>query len=433
MSAPVPAPKAFPARPVPRLRAAAAAVVLLALSGCGGHPAPAEGPGAASAPRGWRPARPDTTGPVLAIVGFQPVTRHQVDSLLATAPQGIQQQYRSSPQEYRKVVDRLVDDQVLHQAALRDGIERDSLYQRDLAARTFELQVKHFYRRQSERIPAPTDSQVAAFYDSLTTELDVAGRVRVRHILFKTQEQAKAARRRLQKGTPWDTLCVRESRDGLSKQNGGVIGYVSTDSDLVPGIGKSPAIAAAAFALKEGEASQPLKSEKGWHLIMADDAHPAYRRSLAEVRTQLAADLTTRQKQAFAETFMDSLRRYAGVTVFEDSIAIALRPAYTPQQLFEQAQASAIPGDRIALYRELVRKYPNERVSEQAAFMVGFTYAEELADYASARAAFEEFIRTHPQSDLVQSARWMLENMEKANPPFEGESPGQEAPEGSGQ
>jgi outer membrane protein assembly factor BamD (BamD/ComL family) len=66
-------------------------------------------------------------------------------------------------------------------------------------------------------------------------------------------------------------------------------------------------------------------------------------------------------------------------------------------------------------------------VSEQAAFMIGFTYAEELDDYASARTAFEEFLRTHPKSDLAQSAKWMLENMDKPNPPFEGEAPADSA------
>jgi outer membrane protein assembly factor BamD (BamD/ComL family) len=77
-------------------------------------------------------------------------------------------------------------------------------------------------------------------------------------------------------------------------------------------------------------------------------------------------------------------------------------------------------------------RFPNDRVSEQAAFMVGFTYAEEMQDYASARTAFEEFKQKYPQSDLVKSAQWMLDNMEKSDPPFEGDAPEEGVEQGDG-
>lgn len=429
--APSPTPRRVSAASRARSRTAVlGALLLVASAGCGAPPAPADGVGAASRPRVWRPATPDTLGPILAIVGWHAITRHQVDSLLATAPPSVQQQYRSSPDQYRQLVERLVDTEVLHQAALRDSIDQDSLLQAELAGRIYELRIKHYYRRRMVGAPEPSDSQVAAAYEDRAKEFDMPGRVRVKHILYATQEKARAGRRRFLKGTAWDSLCARESKDARSAKNGGLLGYVATDSDLVPGIGKAPAIAAAAFALQEGAISEPVKSEKGWHLVAADDAHAPYRRPLAEVRNQLATEIKSQMNEQFTKALFDSLKHYSGVTVFDDSISTALHPARTPQELFEQAQAAGIANDRISLYRQLVKQYPKERVSEQAAFMIGFTYAEELADYGSARTAFDDFIRDFPQSDLVKSARWMLENMEKPSPDLDGESPpGQGGPE----
>ena len=49
--------------------------------------------------------------------------------------------------------------------------------------------------------------------------------------------------------------------------------------------------------------------------------------------------------------------------------------------------------------------------------MIGFTYAEELKNFTEARKAFQSFIEKYPQSDLVASAKWMIENMEHGVPP----------------
>ena len=95
-----------------------AALALLALStsfliGCSGGPRPAESPGAASRPgapgraKVWQPAAHDTLGPIVAIVAGRKITRHDVDSLIATAPLGVQAQLRE-PQGYKDVVQRIV-------------------------------------------------------------------------------------------------------------------------------------------------------------------------------------------------------------------------------------------------------------------------------------------------------------------------------------
>ena len=41
----------------------------------------------------------------------------------------------------------------------------------------------------------------------------------------------------------------------------------------------------------------------------------------------------------------------------------------------------------------------------------GFIYSEELTDYSKAEVAFKTVIEKYAGSELVDSARWMLENM----------------------
>jgi len=357
------------------------------------------------------------------VVGRTYITRRAVDSLLATAPPSVQTQYRSSPEQYKEVVQRLVDNEAIHQAALRDSVQNDPAYRAEVAGRAYDLLIQHYYARVITRAPEPSDSAIEAVYNEHAKEFDIPGHARVHHILYRTLAQAKSARRRLGAGATWATVCKQESRDSLTSKNDGIIGYVTTDSDLVPGLGKAPEFVAAALALKPGEISQPVRTPRGWHLLMVDERTEPSRTPLSEARARIASDLRGGLRDKYAESLVDSLRKVSGATIFDDSIPLALEPPKTPQQLFDRAQAAPSGMDRINLYRQLVKQYPKERVSEQAAFMIGFTYSEELGDSASARAAFEDFIKTHPKSDLVSSAKWMLDNMTKPNPPFEGEAP----------
>jgi len=192
---------------------------------------------------------------------------------------------------------------------------------------------------------------------------------------------------------------------------------VNSDTDQVPGVGKAPALVAAAFQLKEGETSEPLKTGRGWHIIRVDQKAEAGPQPYANVEHQIRGNLETERGEHFQESLLDYLKRAYNVVVYSDSIEIAMKPVLTPAQLFTSAQAAVRPEERIDLFRQVVTRYPNDKSAVQADFMIGFTYAEEMKDYPAARAAFQEFLRKYPKSELVDSAHWMLEHMENSAPP----------------
>src|SRR5262249_40965625 len=126
-------------------------------------------------------------------------------------------------------------------------------------------------------------------------------------------------------------------------------------------------------------------------------------------------------------TLSDSLLKYYNATVFDDSIKVALTPDKTASDLFKEAQAAATPLQRIDLYRTLIKRFPTDKVSIQAQFMIGFTYAEEMHEYDLAKEEFQKFIKDHPDSDLKGSAEWMMQNMEKPPPSLEEKDEGDSA------
>src|SRR6185503_559558 len=103
-------------------------VLTAALWGCGSSG------GKSSRPQVSKPAPYDPMNPTLAIVAGRPITRRDVDSVLATAPASIRDDYLADPEQYKTLVDRITQQQMIYLAARKAGIESDSLYLAEVAA-----------------------------------------------------------------------------------------------------------------------------------------------------------------------------------------------------------------------------------------------------------------------------------------------------------
>ena len=85
------------------------------------------------------------------------------------------------------------------------------------------------------------------------------GEIKASHILVKTKEEAEKIIKDLEGGGDFAKI-AQEKSDCPSKQNGGDLGYFGKGA-MVPEFEK------AAFALKKGEVSKPVKTQFGWHVI----------------------------------------------------------------------------------------------------------------------------------------------------------------------
>jgi foldase protein PrsA len=154
----------------------------------------------------------------------------------------------------------------------------------------------------------PTEEELRAEYESRADDFT---EVNVAHILVAEKSEAERLYRRLQETRPKDLerrfadLAEEFSTDAGSAGQGGELGYLSP-SDVVP------EFADAALALEEGEISQPVKSQFGWHIIRLIDARV---RSFEDARQQLAEELGGQEAENAWQEFLDAAYRDADIEV----------------------------------------------------------------------------------------------------------------------
>lgn len=187
-----------------------------------------------------------------------------------------------------------------------------------------EDEVKRYYEANPERFRSVEQVVVeyvqldkAAFFDQITVAEDqvkelyekqianLAEQRRAAHILIEpkngvTDEQAKAKleelRTRLEQGEDFAALAKTFSQDPGSASEGGDLGYAG------PGV-YDPAFESALYGLaKEGDLSQPVRSEFGWHLIKLLGVQAPEVPSLDSMRAELVRQLKAEQvEQRFVE------------------------------------------------------------------------------------------------------------------------------------
>jgi len=109
-----------------------------------------------------------------------------------------------------------------------------------------------------------TEAEVKARYDKEIAASPPEEEVSARHILLKTEEEAKAVIVELDAGKDFAEL-AKEKSTGPSAAQGGELGYF-TKGRMVP------EFEAVAFTLKAGEyAKEPVKTQFGWHVIKLED------------------------------------------------------------------------------------------------------------------------------------------------------------------
>jgi len=181
-------------------------------------------------------------------------------------------------QIYPILLNRLVDGALITEAARKEHLDQDPELQLRLKRYEDHLIQEAYLNREIK--DAETEDRLKARYQTFAKEKAGHEEVHARHILVKTEAEAKSVIAELDKGADFAVLAEKYSNDS-SARSGGDLGYFGHD-DMVKDF------ADAAFAMPAGKyTTTPVKTEFGWHVIKVEDHRVSTPPSFDEARQEV--------------------------------------------------------------------------------------------------------------------------------------------------
>jgi peptidyl-prolyl cis-trans isomerase C len=493
---------------------------------------------AADTAAGNKPATDPKT--VVATVGDYKITEGMIDNEINDMPAQIAYRY-STPDGRKMLLDQMIIERVLLNEAKASKLEKDAKMERQIVRAGNQILVSQYYRDYISNQLNITDEQAKAYYQQHPDLFSTKPQAKLHHISFKSEEEALAARVRIESGQSSFAKEAENSTDTGTAKSTGLLGYVSRDVS-VTALGKPDTWSDAVFTLKPGEVSPAIKTDTGWHLFLVDEQRPAEILPYDQVRMQVREKMlvtdediasyynTNKEKYAIppgvhlaiilsdteAEAarikgliekglkFGEAAQKYSTDRATRDKVgdigwvragqyittigrdpdfekvALAMKPndiagpvkvekgyviikcserrdegyrtleemhetissqlfseksrkivqdiveglkqknkvkylgeIESAKDLLDKAESAPTSMDKVKYYERFLSLYPNDPNAHKALFMIGFIAAEELKDYDKAKDSFHRLINTYPNSEFVNSAKWMLDNMGK--------------------
>jgi peptidyl-prolyl cis-trans isomerase C len=189
----------------------------------------------------------------------------------------------------------VISERLIYQEALKAGIDKSDEVKKRLEALQKQVVMQTFMEQKAKTLV--TDTQLKAAYNEKVAAMKGEEEVKARHILVTDEAEAKKIGEQIKKGNDFDKIAKEKSTDKASGVNGGDLGWFTKDRMV-------PEFADAAFKLKKGEVSSPVKTAFGWHIIKMEDRRAVKALPFDEMKEALKGDVTNKAVQTYVEDML---------------------------------------------------------------------------------------------------------------------------------
>ncbi len=251
---------------------------------------------------------------LLAVVNGHKITKDEANVFLRQSMPNQPISYDMlDPKTKKKVLDGLIETEILAEAAQKAGADKDPEFRRMLDMARKKLLINAWAKKQFEKIIV-SGSEAKEFYEKNIDKFTRPAQVHARHILLKSKKRAEEIINEL-KGLKGEELkkrfieLAKKESTGPTASKGGDLGFFTKDQMVLP-------FAKAAFSLDKGAITlEPVKTQFGWHVIYVEDKKAAQTLPFDAVKDRVVAML---KQQRFIEKMKKEtklLRKNASITL----------------------------------------------------------------------------------------------------------------------
>lgn len=213
----------------------------------------------------------------------------------------IAKEFFQGPEGTTRFVDELMKKELLYIEAKKRGFDKETEFQKKVEEFRKIALINKLLEKEIETSPKITDKDIKDYYDKHKEEFTQNTQVRLSQIVVKTEEDAKKAYEKLQKGENFKTVAAEMSKDEKSAKAGGDIGAFKRGE-------MNPTLENVAFRLKKGQVSMPIPLKDGIHILMVTDSKGTLE-ELEKVKGRISQLLIAKKQQESFDKLIDNLKK----------------------------------------------------------------------------------------------------------------------------
>lgn len=360
----------------------------------------------------WQPVFGDNftdTTPVVARVAGVEITEQDLDLRLDELPPNVRNRYAGA--EGRRL---LLKDMINQALMVRGAVDLELYNQREVA-RTLISQRRSTLDLAMRAVglldkAEPTEEDLRAYFTTNRAQYRQLGAVMAQHIECLNRADAQAAYDRLLRGGPKDGfpyVVADYSVNEATRRKSGELGWFN-EGGFVPDITDGPRFTTVAFGLADG-VNPPVEVAGRWHVIEILRRENERPMTFAEARDQVRQDMLPGFQEGVIQDYLRQARVTYPVQAYGE---YAPGGGLSAEQIFARAMALPDGQDKIDMFMLVVSEFPDSDRADDALFLTAQVYLDLWGDSRSAGRCLTELTKLHPESELVDDARYLLENLD---------------------
>lgn len=195
----------------------------------------------------------------------------------------------------------LAQEKLIEEAAKKANIAQDPAVKALIAERKTEIYSAELVRKNAAAHPL-TDADLKKTYEEVKKQYD-PNEIKVRHILVKTEQEAKDIIKSLNAGGDFAVIAKEKSLDQGTAAQGGEIPFTNIRRIAIPGFAET------AMALNKGSLLPvPFHSALGYHVIQLQDKREVPLPSFDALKPQIQNLAAQRQAQQYMADLMKNAK-----------------------------------------------------------------------------------------------------------------------------
>lgn len=243
-----------------------------------------------------------TESKVIARVADKEFTNEDFQQFLASLDPNVVRHFMNEPNGFETILNEMLNQELMLYYAKSQDLEEDDEFQR-VFIRTKENLLKNYaYQKIIDSAEKPSEEEVKEYYEEHKDDLEKTF-INASHILVDDEKFAKEIKEKIDNGENFEELAKNYSKCP-SKENGGNLGdftqgqMVKEFDDVV-------------FSLEEGEVSDPVKTQFGFHIIKLNKINSKQKPDFDASKENIEAELKRKnQLKAYQDKVKELKEEY---------------------------------------------------------------------------------------------------------------------------